>query len=64
MTWVALLIVLDGGITGAIPFPDAMSCGRALPAIHGAIQQVHPDASAYCKDTGIPKVRPKARPTN
>ena len=62
MTYIALIIILDGGIVGAIPFPDAMSCGNALPAIHGTLRQVYPDASAYCKDTGIPKVRPKARP--
>jgi hypothetical protein len=39
-----------------------MSCGNALPAIHGALSQVHPDVITQCKDTGIPKVRPKARP--
>lgn len=62
MTWFALLIILDGGIAGAVPFPDAMACGNALPAIHGALSQVHPDIITQCKDTGIPKVRPKARP--
>jgi hypothetical protein len=64
MTWFALLITWEGGLVGAVPFPDAMSCGNALPAIHGALSQVHPDIITQCKDTGIPKVRPRARGDN
>jgi hypothetical protein len=62
MTYIALIITINGQIVGALPYPDAMSCGNALPAIHKALSVTHDDVMVQCKDTGIPKVRPKARP--
>ena len=62
MTWIALLITLNGELVGALPYPDAMSCGRALPGVHAALVTQHPDAMVQCKDSGVPKVRPRARP--
>jgi hypothetical protein len=41
-----------------------MSCGRALPGIHAALAVEHPDIIVQCKDSGIAKVRPRARPDN
>jgi hypothetical protein len=64
MTWIALIITINGHIVGALPYPDAMSCGNALPAIHKAVSVTHNDVMVQCKDSGVPKVRPKSRPTN
>jgi hypothetical protein len=64
MTWIALIITINGQVVGALPYPDAMSCGNALPAIHKALSVTHDDVMVQCKDSGIPKVRPKSRPTN
>ena len=64
MTWIALIVTLNGQAVGALPYPDAMSCGTALPAIHKALSVTHKDVMLQCTDSGIPKVRPKARPTN
>jgi hypothetical protein len=62
MTWIALLITLNGKLVGALPYRDAMSCGNALPSVHAALAVEHPDIILQCKDTGVPKVRPRARP--
>ena len=62
MTFISLLITLNGQIVGALPYPDAMSCGNALPGVHAALSVKHPDIVVQCKDTGVPKVRPRARP--
>jgi hypothetical protein len=62
MTWIALIITINGHVVGALPYPDAMSCGNALPAIHKALSVTHDDVMVQCKDSGVPKVRPKARP--
>jgi hypothetical protein len=62
MTWIALLISLEGLTVGVLPYPDAMSCGNALPGVHAALVVEHPDVILQCKDSGIPKVRPRARP--
>lgn len=64
MTWTALIITIGGHIVGALPYPDAMSCGNALPAIHKALSVTHNDVMVQCKDSSVPKVRPKSRPTN
>ena len=64
MTWFALLMTINGEIVGAIPYPDAMSCGRALPGIHSALIGQHDDVMLQCLDSGIPKTRPRARPDN
>jgi hypothetical protein len=32
VTWIILIITLDDGISGVVPFPDDMSCGNAIPA--------------------------------
>ena len=64
MTWIALIITLNGQAVGALPYPDAVSCGNTLPAIHKALSVTHKDVMLQCKDSGIPKVRPTARPTN
>jgi hypothetical protein len=62
MTYIALIITINGQLVGALPYPDAMSCGNALPAIHKALSVTHDDVMVQCKDIGVPKVRPKARP--
>ena len=64
MTWIILIITLGPAHEeyAMIPFRDAMTCGNALPAIHNAIVQEYPDSMARCVDTGIARVRPKARP--
>ena len=62
MTWIALIITLNGQAVGALPYPDPKSCGDTLPAIHKALSVTHKDVMLQCKDSGIPKVRPKARP--
>jgi hypothetical protein len=62
MTIIALIISINGQIVGALPYPDAMSCGNALPAVHAALTSQHADIIVQCKDSGIPKVRPRARP--
>ena len=62
MTWIALLITLEGLRVGVLPYPDAMSCGNALPGVHAALAVEHPDIIVQCKDSGIAKVRPRARP--
>ena len=62
MTWIALIITINGQIVGALPYPDAMSCGNALPAVHAALAVEHPEVILQCKDSGVPKVRPRARP--
>lgn len=62
MTWIVLILEINSSTHAVIPFPDAMSCGRALPAIHGAVIQHHPEAWVACRDSGIAKVRPKSRP--
>jgi hypothetical protein len=62
MTIIALIISINGQIVGALPYPDAMSCGNALPGVHAALAVEHPDVILQCKDTGVPKVRPRARP--
>jgi hypothetical protein len=62
MTWIALLITLNGKLVGALPYRDAMSCGNALLSVHAALAVEHPDIILQCKDTGVPKVRPRARP--
>ena len=64
MTFIALLITINGQIVGALPYPDAMSCGNALSGVHAALAVEHPDVILQCKDSGIPKVRPSARPDN
>jgi hypothetical protein len=64
MTWIVLIITLNEQIVGALPYPDEMSCGNALPGIHTALVSQHPDAMVQCKDSGVPKVRPRARPEN
>jgi hypothetical protein len=64
MTIIALIISINGQIVGALPYPDAMSCGKALPGVHAALVTEHPDIIVQCKDSGIPKVRPRARPDN
>jgi hypothetical protein len=64
MTFIALIITINGQIVGALPYPDAMSCGNALPAVHAALINQHPDTMVQCKDSGVPKVRPRARPEN
>jgi hypothetical protein len=64
MTFIALIISINGQIVGALPYPDAMSCGNALPGVHAALSVEHPDVILQCKDTGVPKVRPRARPEN
>jgi hypothetical protein len=64
MTIIALIISINGQIVGALPYPDAMSCGNALPGVHAALVVDHPDVIVQCKDSGIPKVRPRARPEN
>ena len=64
MTWIALLITLNGGLVGALPYRDAMSCGNALPGVHAALSVEHPDIVLQCKDSGVPKVRPRARPNH
>jgi hypothetical protein len=64
MTWIALLITINGVQVGALPYPDVMSCGRTLPAIHKALSVLHDDVMVQCKDSGVPKVRPRARPEN
>ena len=61
MTWIALLITINDVQVGALPYPDAMSCGNALPAVHRALIGQHPDAMVQCKDSGVPKVRPRMR---
>ena len=62
MTWIAMLISLEGLTVGVLPYSDAMSCGNALPGVHAALSVEHPDVILQCKDSGVPKVRPRARP--
>ena len=62
MTWIILILEINSSTHAVIPFPDAMSCGRALPAIHDAVIQHYPDSWVKCQDSGIPKVRPLSRP--
>lgn len=64
MTWIILVITLGPGPEeyAMISFRDAIACGNALPVIHDVIVQEYPEAMARCVVTGIPKVRPKARP--
>lgn len=62
MTYIALIITINGQLVGALPYPDAMSCGNALPAIQKALSVTHDDVMVQCKDSGVPKIRPKARP--
>ena len=62
MTWIAIVITINGQIVGALPYPDPMTCGQALPGIHAALTPQHHDLMLQCKDSGIPKVRPRARP--
>jgi hypothetical protein len=64
MTIIALIISINGQIVGALPYRDAMSCGNALPGVHAALAVEHPDIIVQCKDSGVPKVRPRARPEN
>jgi hypothetical protein len=64
MTWIILIVTLGSGPEqyAMIPFRSEIDCGNALPAIHGAIVNEYPDAVAKCVDSGVPKVRPRARP--
>lgn len=64
MTWIILIITIGPANEefAMIPFRDPLACGNALPAIHGAIVQEYPDSLAKCVDSGVPRVRPKARP--
>lgn len=66
LTWIWLVITIGPANHefAMVPFPDAMSCGNALPAIHGSIAQVYPDSMASCVDSGVPKTRPRIRPAN
>jgi hypothetical protein len=64
MTIIALIISINGQIVGALPYPDAMSCGNALSGVHAALAVEHADIIVQCKDSGVPKVRPRARPDN
>jgi hypothetical protein len=62
MTWITLLILLDGSIAGAIPYPDRKSCGDALPIMAQALKAAHGEVTLQCRDSGIAKIRPQARP--
>jgi hypothetical protein len=62
MTWILLVVTLPTGHEVAhIPFRDAMSCGNAMPALHATLNAEWPGAILQCKDSGVPKVRPRAR---
>jgi hypothetical protein len=61
MSWFVLIITLDYGVAGAIRFSGPDTCGDAMPAIHKALVVEHPDVMLQCKDSGVAKVRPRAR---
>jgi hypothetical protein len=63
MTWIAMIITINGVQMGALPYPDPMSCGNALPGVHAALSHSHADLMVQCKNSGVPKVRPRARPS-
>lgn len=44
MTWIALIVTLQGQHVASIPFPDAMACGEAMPGMHEALLPSWPDA--------------------
>lgn len=62
MTWTLLVITVSSAPVAYVPFSDPMVCGNALPVIHSTIEAEWPDAIVQCIDSGIPKVRPRARP--
>lgn len=62
MTWFLLMVSIDGGVFAALPFADAKRCGDAIPALHDALAVDHADLMIQCIDTGVAKVRPRARP--
>jgi hypothetical protein len=66
--WHVAIITLylsDGGtLAVTIPFPDAETCGAALPALVEGVRAGH-EADGFCKPTDLPSgvsVRPQARP--
>lgn len=64
MTWILMVVVFGSGpIEKAyIPFPDAKTCGDALPLIHNGLLPAYPEAALKCEDSGVAKVRPRQRP--
>jgi hypothetical protein len=62
MTYFVMTIYLAGYPVAVIPFRDDHSCGAALPAVYAALTPSHDDIALICQDSGIPRLRPVARP--
>lgn len=65
-TFTALFIVLSSVTIHEGTYPDAMTCGNALPAIHMAMEREHGTGYLYsqCIASGAPSrvtIRPQAR---
>lgn len=61
MTWIIMLITVNGHTVAGIPFRDPLTCGNAMPVIHNSISAEWPDAALKCETTDVPLVRPRAR---
>jgi hypothetical protein len=61
VTWIILVITINGNVMGSIPYRNETGCGDALPSIHATLSSEHRDVMLQCRDSGVPKMRPKAR---
>lgn len=56
--WHVMLVVLvltDGSsLSVSFPFPDAMSCGDALPTVVEVFRDNYDSADAFCRATELP----------
>lgn len=62
MTYFVMVIYLSGYPIATLPFHDEAACSDALLDVSAALSPSHDDFALICKDSGIPRQRPVARP--
>lgn len=62
MTFHVLMIYASGILVSTTAFSGEMQCGQAMPSVVAALEPSYGNLNAYCEDTGVPTVRPEARP--
>ena len=63
--WIFLIIYEVNGHELAAKFivKDAIECDKLIRSeVLEAVRQTHPKADAFCKETDILRIRPRARP--
>lgn len=64
MTFILLVVTMNGAHVWAMPFRTWEECSAAMILAAPAAHQIDASHVLQCRDSGVPTMRPRARPEN